>query len=69
MGNTEKGKKGFQSSPDNEQKNKRINVYLTSDELEAFKKYCNVKNLTQSNVLRSFVLDCIVTGSGEATES
>ena len=59
MGNTEKGKKGFQSSPENEQKNKRINVYLTSDELEAFKQYCSDKNNTQSNVLRSFVLDCI----------
>ena len=69
MGNTEKGKKGFQSSPENEQKNKRINVYLTSDELEAFKQYCNDKNTTQSNVLRSFVLGCIGTGSGEATES
>lgn len=59
MGITEKGKKGFQSTPENEQKNKRINVYLTSDEYDRFKEYCNVKNLTQSNVLRSFVLDVI----------
>ena len=59
MGITEKGKKGFQSTPEGEQKSKRINVYLTSDELEAFKQYCSDKNNTQSNVLRSFVLDCI----------
>ena len=59
MGITEKGKKGFQSTPENEQKNKRINVYLTSDELESFTQYCNVKNQSKSNVLRSFVLDVI----------
>ena len=43
MGITEKGKKGFQKTPENEQKNKRINVYLTSDEYDKFKEYCNVK--------------------------
>ena len=59
MGITEKGKKGFQKTDEVTHLKKRINVYLTSDELEAFKKYCNVKNDTQSNVLRSFVLDCI----------
>ena len=59
MGITEKGKKGFQKTPESEQKNKRINVYLTSDEYDRFKEYCNAKNNTQSNVLRSFVLDVI----------
>lgn len=59
MGITEKGKKGFQSAPENEQKNKRINVYLTSDEYDKFKEYCNVKNLSKSNVIRELILRCI----------
>ena len=50
MGITEKGKKGFQSTPENEQKNKRINVYLTNDEYDKFKQYCDVKKQSKSNV-------------------
>ena len=59
MGNTEKGKKGFQKTPENEQKNKRINVYLTSEEYDKFKDYCNVKNESKSNVIRDYILRCI----------
>ena len=59
MGITEKGKKGFQPTPENEQKNKRINVYLTSLEHKAFKEYCDSKNTTQSNIIRDYILKCI----------
>ena len=59
MGNTEKGKKGFQKTPESEQKNKRINVYLTSEEYDKFKDYCNVKNESKSNVIRDYILRCI----------
>jgi len=59
MGITEKGKKGFQKTDEVTHLKKRINVYLTSDELESFTQYCNVKNQSKSNVLRSFVLECI----------
>lgn len=59
MGITQKGKKGFQPRPENQQKNKRINVYLTSDEHIAFKKYCDSKNTTQSNLIRDYILKCI----------
>ena len=59
MGNVEKGKKGFQKTPENEQKNKRINVYLTSEEYDKFKDYCNVKNESKSNVIRDYILRCI----------
>lgn len=59
MGITEKGKKGFQKTPENEQKNKRINVYLTNDEYDKFKEYCNVKNVSKSNVIRDYILECI----------
>lgn len=59
MGITEKGKKGFQKTPESEQKNKRINVYLTNDEYDKFKEYCNAKNVSKSNVIRDYILECI----------
>tara|TARA_R110002020_G_C16194319_1_gene765755 strand:+ start:764 stop:952 length:189 start_codon:yes stop_codon:yes gene_type:complete len=61
MGITEKGKKGFQKTPLNEQKNKRINVYLTNDEYNKFKEYCNVKETSQTSVLHNHILECIKT--------
>ena len=61
MGITEKGKKGFQKTPESEQKTKRINVYLTNDEYNKFKQYCNVKETTQTSVMREYILDCIKT--------
>jgi len=59
MGITEKGKKGFQPTPESEQKNKRIGVYLTVDEYNKFKEYCNVKKESKSNVIRELILKCI----------
>ena len=59
MGITEKGKKGFQKTPENTHLKKRIGVYLSQEEYDKFKQYCDVKKQSKSNVLRSFVLDVI----------
>lgn len=59
MGITEKGKKGFQSTPEDEKLNKRINVYLTNDEFIELKKYCSTKGESQSNIIRSLILDVL----------
>ena len=59
MGITEKGKKGFQKTPENTHLKKRIGVYLSQEEHDKFSEYCKGKNESKSNVLRSFVLGCI----------
>jgi|TARA_R110001606_G_C15036355_1_gene611647 hypothetical protein len=59
MGITEKGKKGFQSMPTEEQRNKRISVYLTEEEHLKLKKYCSTQKETQSNIIRDFILKII----------
>ncbi len=59
MSVSKKGLKGFQKTPEEEQKSKRIYVYLTEKEHEAFKEYCNVKNKSLSNDIRDYILKCI----------
>ena len=59
MSASKKGLKKKKKTPIEEQKSKRINVYLTEKEHEAFKEYCNVKNKSLSNVIRDYILKCI----------
>tara|TARA_B110000046_G_scaffold77529_1_gene85623 strand:+ start:299 stop:529 length:231 start_codon:yes stop_codon:yes gene_type:complete len=59
MAITEKGKKGFIELPKEQRNSKRGIYYLTSKEMDLFKKYCLKNNVKPSTLIRDVIKDKI----------
>jgi len=55
MGKTEKGKKGFQPTPKEQQRTKKLGIQLTPDEYSLFSDYCKNKGITKSDFIRDYI--------------
>lgn len=55
MGKTEKGKKGFQPTPKEQQRTKKLQIQLTPDEHRLLTDYCNNKVITKSDFIRDYI--------------
>ncbi len=55
MGKTEKGKKGFQPTPKEQQRTKKLQIQLTPNEYSLLTDYCNNKGITKSDFIRDYI--------------